>query len=59
MKCLLIKETTVRWGVSERQIQVLCKENRISGTITIGRTWCISNNAEKPSSAHSCWQSST
>ena len=39
MKYLSIKETAVRWGISERRIQVLCKQNRIPGTITIGRTW--------------------
>ena len=29
MKYLSIKETAVRWGISERRIQVLCKQNRI------------------------------
>ena len=48
MKYLSIKETAARWGISERRIQVLCKENRIPGTITIGRTWGIPNDAEKP-----------
>ena len=47
MKYLSIKETAARWGISERRIQVLCKENRIPGTITIGRTWGIPNDAEK------------
>ena len=41
MKYLSIKETAVRWGISERRIQVLCKQNRIPGIITIGRTWGI------------------
>lgn len=51
MKYLSIKETAERWGISERRIQVLCKENRISGTITIGRTWGIPDDAEKPADA--------
>ena len=51
MKYLSIKETAARGGISERRIQVLCKENRIPGTITIGRTWGIPNDAEKPADA--------
>ena len=41
MKYLSIKETALRWGISERRIQVLWKAGRIPGTITIGRTWGI------------------
>ena len=51
MKYLSIKETAARWGISERRIQVLCKEDRIPGTITIGRTWGIPDDAEKPKDA--------
>lgn len=51
MKYLSIKQTATRWGISERRIQVLCKEGRIPGTITIGRTWGIPDDAEKPSDA--------
>ena len=51
MNYLSIKETAARWGISERRIQVLCKENRIPGTITIVRTWGIPNDAEKPADA--------
>ena len=46
MKYLSIKETAVRWGISERRIQVLCKQNRIPGIITIGRTWGIPDDAK-------------
>ena len=46
MKYLSIKETAVRWGISERRIQVLCKQNRIPGIITIGRTWGIPDDAQ-------------
>ena len=51
VKYLSIKQTATRWGISERRIQVLCKEGRIPGTITIGRTWGIPDNAAKPADA--------
>lgn len=51
MKYLSNKETAVRWGISERRIQVLCKQNRIPGIITIGRTWGIPDDAQKPADA--------
>ena len=51
MKYLSIKETALRWGISERRIQVLCKVGRIPVTITIGRTWGIPENAVKPADA--------
>ena len=51
MKYLSIKETAMRWGISERRIQVLCKQNRIPGIITIGRTWGIPDDAQKPADA--------
>lgn len=51
MKYLSIKETSERWGISMRRIQVLCKENRIPGIIMIGRTWGIPDDAKKPADA--------
>ncbi|MCX4371849.1 MAG: helix-turn-helix domain-containing protein [Dysosmobacter sp.] len=51
MKYLSIKQTAQRWGISERRIQVLCKEGRIPGVITIGRTWGIPDDAVKPADA--------
>lgn len=51
MKYLSIKQTAKRWGLSDRRVQVLCKEGRIPGLITIGRTWGIPDDAEKPTDA--------
>ena len=51
MKYLSIKETSERWGISMRRIQVLCKENRIPGIIMIGHTWGIPDDAQKPADA--------
>lgn len=51
MKYLSIKETTLRWGISEQRIQVLCKARRIPGTIMIGCTWGISEDSIKSADA--------
>ncbi len=51
MKYLSIKQTSERWGISERRIQTLCQEGRVPGTIVIGRTWGIPDDAEKPKDA--------
>lgn len=51
MKYLSIKQTAKRWGLSDRRVQVLCKEGRVPGLIIIGRTWGIPDDAEKPADA--------
>lgn len=43
-----IKETSARWGISERRIQKLCGEDRIPGAMRIGHAWLIPKSAEKP-----------
>ena len=48
MEYLSIRQTSEKWGISVRRIQVLCSENRIPGATTIGSYWAIPVNAEKP-----------
>lgn len=43
-----IKQTSARWGISIRRIQILCKTNRIPGAFRIGNAWAIPKTAEKP-----------
>ena len=47
MEYLSIKQTSEKWGISVRRIQVLCSENRIPGATKIGSYWTASNGAEK------------
>lgn len=35
-------------GVTSRQVQILCKTNRIPGATRLSRIWIIPENAEKP-----------
>ncbi len=46
-----IKEAANNWGISERRIQKLCEENRISGVARFGHSWAIPASVEKPKDA--------
>lgn len=48
MEYLSIKQTSEKWGISVKRIQVLCSENRIPGTTKIGSYWAIPTDVEKP-----------
>lgn len=42
-----------KWGISERRIQKLCQENRVSVAVRFGHAWAIPKDAEKPIDARS------
>lgn len=42
------KEASIKWGISERQVQAHCKNGRIPGVSRIGRNWIIPENTQKP-----------
>lgn len=45
---ITVQEAAEKWGVTPRQVQILCKENRIAGAARMSRIWIIPENAEKP-----------
>lgn len=45
---ITVQEVAEKWGVTPRQVQILCKENRIIGATRMGRIWIIPEYAEKP-----------
>ena len=49
MGYLTAKQFSERWGISERRIIKLCKEDRISGAIKNGMVWEIPEETLKPS----------
>lgn len=51
MEYCSIRQTSERWGISVRRIQVLCTEDRIPGAVKIGYSWAIPANTEKPKDA--------
>ena len=42
------KQIAIKWGLSERTINELCKLGKIDGAIKIGRMWQIPDDAKKP-----------
>lgn len=48
MGYLSIKQTSEKWGISGRRIQILCAQGRIDGATKIGSYWAVPENAEKP-----------
>jgi len=47
-KFMTTKEASDKWDITERRINVLCKEGRISGAYKDNRRWIIPTDAVKP-----------
>ena len=47
-RAITVQEAAIKWGITPRQVQILCKTNRIDGATRISRIWIIPENAEKP-----------
>ena len=45
---LSVQEAAQKWGVTPRQVQILCKESRIDGASKISNVWVIPSDADKP-----------
>ena len=48
MNFLSVRQTSEKWGLSPRRVQILCNQERISGAIKIGYAWVIPADAQKP-----------
>ena len=42
------QEAAQKWNISARQVQILCKNNRIEGAVQINRIWLIPVDVRKP-----------
>ena len=45
---LTVQEVAEKWGVTVRQVQILCKQERIVGAERMGKIWVIPEDASKP-----------
>lgn len=45
---ITVQEAAEKWGITPRQVQILCKKNRIIGATRMSRIWVIPENADKP-----------
>ncbi|SHJ18485.1 DNA binding domain-containing protein, excisionase family [Clostridium amylolyticum] len=48
---MTVQEAAKKWGISERQVQKLCKQNRIKDVVHLSRVLIIPKNGEKPADA--------
>jgi hypothetical protein len=48
MGYLTVKQLSEKWGISERRIVNLCREDRISGAMKNGMVWMIPEDTVKP-----------
>ena len=45
---ITVQEAADKWGITPRQVQILCKTNRVVGAARMSRIWIIPEDAEKP-----------
>ncbi|MGI6500893.1 MAG: Fic family protein [Anaerostipes sp.] len=48
MSYLSVKETALKWDISERSVRNYCQKGRIPGAFLVGKTWSIPDDATKP-----------
>ncbi len=48
MEYISISEVAKKWGLTTRNVQMLCANGRIEGATRLGRNWMIPKNAKKP-----------
>lgn len=48
MEYMSAPEAAKKWGISERRVQILCRQGRIEGVSKLGYMWLIPQNATKP-----------
>ena len=53
MNGMTTKEATEKWGVTPRQVQLLCATGRIPGAVRFGNAWVIPEDAQKPQDGRS------
>jgi len=48
---ITVQEAAQKWNVTNRQVQIWCKEGKISGAYMLSRIWIIPENAVRPVSS--------
>ena len=41
-------QASEQWGITERQVQAMCKRGKISGVIRLSKVWLIPRYAPRP-----------
>ena len=49
MEYITASQASDKWHISQRRVQIMCKQNRIEGAFKLGENWAIPATAVKPS----------
>jgi len=41
-------QASVKWEITERQVQAMCKSGKIQGAIRLSKLWLIPKDAQRP-----------
>lgn len=48
MKYMTASQAAKKWNISQRRVQILCAQERISGVFKLGDAWAIPEDSPKP-----------
>ena len=48
MEFMTVKQAAEKWRLSERRLQTICNEGKITGVVKFGKAWAIPMDAERP-----------
>lgn len=48
MEFMTASQAAKLWNISQRRVQILCAEGRISGVFKLGDAWAIPTDSSKP-----------
>lgn len=49
MEYMTVSEAAGKWGITPRQVQALCRKEKVQGAMLFSRSWMIPKGASKPS----------
>jgi hypothetical protein len=41
-------QVSEKWGITERQVQAMCKGEKITGALRVSKVWLIPKDAQRP-----------
>ena len=41
-------QASEKWGITERQVQAMCKSGKITGAIRVSKVWLIPKDVQRP-----------
>ena len=48
MNLITTAQIAKEWNISQRRVDVLCKEGRIEGAVMMGNRWFVPDGSSKP-----------